>query len=242
VRICTASRDEINHSTSLKDDDQDLRSPRDDPNRNSSSQNGQDWQARPSYSFSQGGFNRAAIEPNTPMPGFISSREALKILPPDPVRTITNAQKRKPTKQSANVGKKTYQPIQRMAPSLIKLEEQLPPFIETKKPPIKVVSSGIVQDRGLQNQPARLLMLQPLDQHSSPPRGVDLDFLPSVSFSSPSIDSVPSSTEKANRNLSNVASLPLAHRPPLVEKAAGPKDFAGGRAPRGRGATRRKYV
>lgn len=151
-----------------------------------------------SMTTTQIGFSTASISPNINIvglgnlnsnasqngmtTGFISSREALSLLPAKQFTTHTNPKKRK----SNDIIPPKEKPSQ---PRQATLKTWITKPIETPPPPkIKVRSSGIIQDRGKssKNVPGPA----PLQQFSSPPREYDIDALPSVSFSSPNCPAI----------------------------------------------------
>lgn len=114
--------------------------------------------------------------------GFMTSREALAILPVEQHTSHNNPKKRKadivPT---ISAKEKSFQPKQATLKTWITKDIAL--RLTETPPQLKVRSSGIVQDRG---KPCKSIRHPPLlQQSSSPSRGYDIDALPSVSFSSP---------------------------------------------------------
>ena len=115
---------------------------------------------------------------NCMMTGFMSSREALSILSTEP--TTTNINKRKaeyplPKKLKPRAAKQS---------TLTSWISQDKSTRSTETCKIKPRPSGIVHDR---MKPVPVVAL-PANQSPSPPRGYDLDALPTVSFSSPTCD------------------------------------------------------
>ena len=137
-------------------------------------------------SFGGPGLNRGlqGTNPATGPPmGFMTSREALAILPPEQLTQGNEARKRKAGKAELPESKdKSCRPKQEIlscfiSPDLFLNTAGLPTFAN------KTVSSGIVQDRG---KPFTTPPIFPQTHLSSSPyRGLDVDSLPSVSFSSP---------------------------------------------------------
>jgi hypothetical protein len=117
------------------------------------------------------------------MTGFITSREALSILPTEP--TINNKRKAEqphPQKSKPRVTK------QSTLTSWIQEELREDPLPVVAKFDVKTRSTGVVHDRGKPTEPPRAML--PPDPSSSPARGYDIDALPPVLFSSPSAGKV----------------------------------------------------
>ena len=176
--------------------------------------------------------------------GFMSSREALAILPPEQLPKITPAAKRKATNAvegkiltkavrrselATNVveGIKLTKAVRRSEQATNAVEgikftkevrseqKTMPMFINPdslfdfrvipnlNKPS---VSSGIVQDRGKPLKTSPVLPQNHLS--SSPDRGLNIDALPSVSFSSPST-ALATQEEKGTIHLSTSPLIPI---------------------------------
>lgn len=152
--------------------------------------------------------------PTGPPMGFMSSREALAILPPEQLTQGNEIKKRKAGQAELPESKdKSCRPKQETSSSFISPDL----FLNTVPLPIfatKTASSGIVQDRGkpLTTPP----VLPQTHLSSSPYRGLDVDALPSVSFSSPS-STLPAEGVKA----SDLTTSPLVPAgPPRVGNLA----------------------
>jgi len=111
--------------------------------------------------------------------GFMSSREALSILSTEP--TTTNINNKRKAEHPLSKKLKPRAAKQSTLTSWIS-QDKSTRSMETCK--IKARPSGIVHDRG---KPVPAVAL-PANQSPSPPRGYNLDALPSVSFSSPTCD------------------------------------------------------
>jgi hypothetical protein len=106
---------------------------------------------------------------------FISSREALSLLPAEQFTSATIPRKRK--SDDFVTKRKPSQPKQAT------LETWITHSIQPPTPKTKLRSSGIVKDR--RKSSGHISIPHPLDGSSSPSRGYDIDALPEVSFSSP---------------------------------------------------------
>jgi hypothetical protein len=116
--------------------------------------------------------------------GFMSGRQALAHLPPEQLTYDNNSKKRKaeiPGKAAPTT--KTAGPVQKPLKSFMNPDDifNIRDFSLPSKPSI---SSGIVQDRGKPLKRGRVLAQSRFS--SSPELGLNVDALPSVSFSSPS--------------------------------------------------------
>jgi hypothetical protein len=150
--------------------------------------------------------------------GFISSRQALSILPRERTPPSPNPRKRKINSiSSTNPSKSKQTTIKSYMDPILDIPHEKPAKIK------KLPSSGIIQDRG------RLVTvkteLPSIQQMSSPHRGCDVDELPFVSFSSsplkelnaksPSREGfsspplINSPTNPANRNLEELSGFVL---------------------------------
>lgn len=111
--------------------------------------------------------------------GFITSREALSILPSEPT-TKNKKHAEHPLRKKA----KPRIPKQLTMTSWIQEDIRDEPPAVLAKYEFKTRSTGIVHDRGKPSGPPRVIL--PPDPSSSPAPGYDIDALPPVSFSSPS--------------------------------------------------------
>lgn len=144
-----------------------------------------------SHAFTAGAINRNMTMNSTTQIGFMTTREALSILPPEQLSDRYTSKKRKSEIPSILLTSKPKpaQPKQTSLSNWIKGEPEVQPQVEHEPPLTRVISSGIIQDRGpppRKNQPPLLPSVLP---PSSPERGCDPDLLPAVSFSSPYDDS-----------------------------------------------------
>jgi hypothetical protein len=110
--------------------------------------------------------------------GFITSREALSILPSEPTTNNKRKAEHPPLKKS-----KLRVPKQSTLTSWIQEEIRDDPLAVLVKHEFKTRSTGIVHDRGKPTETPQATL--PSDPSSSPARGYDIDALPTVSFSSP---------------------------------------------------------
>jgi hypothetical protein len=110
--------------------------------------------------------------------GFMTSREALSILPAEQHANTINPKKRKQDKTSTTTSKAS-----RPKQTTLRTWVSKPTRSAEPEPVLKARSSGIIQDRGktARNVPIRIIP----QQMSSPERGYDIEALPTVSFSSP---------------------------------------------------------
>ena len=150
--------------------------------------------------------------------GFMTSREALAILPLEQSTSHNNSKKRKADAgPTISAKQKLFQPKQATLKTWITKDITLRPT-EPPPPQFKVRSSGIVQDRG---KPCKSTRHPPLlEQSSSPSRGYDINALPSVSFSSPTRfeiddDDEFSSPPKPAKDLNDIPTSPLAPSHPI---------------------------
>ena len=152
---------------------------------------------------------------------FMTSREALAILPLEQPTIHNNPKKRKAdVVPPISVKVKSFQPKQATLKTWITKDIPLRPT-EPPPPQFKVCSSGIVQDRGKPSKSIRHNAL--LQQSSSPSRGYDIDALPSVSFSSPTRSEIddddefcsplPKPTKRLDPN--DIPTSPLAPSPSI---------------------------
>jgi len=122
--------------------------------------------------------------------GFMTSREALSILPPEQLTNTPKPKKRKADHPSTSTkfNGKTGRPKQATLKTWF--TNDVPSVrVNVAKAPIKRdLSSGIIHDRGkaLHGKP----VLPALQQMSSPSRGYDIDALPAAFSSSPTIEPV----------------------------------------------------
>jgi hypothetical protein len=132
-----------------------------------------------------GNVNQLVQSSNLTTIGFMTSREALSILPPEQLANADkNPRKRKADNKHPSNIKKAVKPQQTTLQTWFNLE--VPQHNSEPAPrPMKVSSSGIIQDRGKAIKPGPSLP-QPQDM-SSPRRGYDINELPSLSFSSPAV-------------------------------------------------------
>jgi len=157
--------------------------------------------------------------------GFMSSREALAILPPEQLPKITPAAKRKATNavegviltKAARRSEQATNAVEKFTKEVRSEQKTMQMFInpdslfdfriipKLNKPS---VSSGIVQDRGKPLKTSPVLPQNHLS--SSPDRGLNIDALPSISFSSPST-ALATQEEKGTVHLST---SPLIPTPP----------------------------
>ena len=138
-----------------------------------------------SQSFNAGTINQN-LKVNMSQIGFMTTREALSILPPEQLTNSKNMKKRKAgVASSAPSESKVRQSKQTSLKSWFAGEPQ----VEQKAPLVRVQSSGIIQDRGRVSCKAQLPALLPDTLPPSSPESVyDPDLLPAVSFSSPHVD------------------------------------------------------
>jgi hypothetical protein len=133
-----------------------------------------------------GGVNQLMQPSSTTTMGFMTSREALSILPPEQLTNAdNNPRKRKAdSKAPATTKPKSAKPKQTTLQTWINPDRQSHPG-ESVIPSSKVCSSGIIQDRGkaIKSGPT----LPHPHEMSSPSRGLEIESLPSLSFSSPAV-------------------------------------------------------
>ena len=165
--------------------------------------------------------------------GFMSGRQALAHLPPEQLTYDNNPKKRKaeiPGKAAPTT--KTAGPVQKPLKSFMNPDDifNIRDFSLPSKPS---VSSGIVQERGKPLKRGRLIPRSRLS--SSPDLGVNVDALPSVSFSSPST-TVAAKEEiiKENNLITSPlmpGALPLSRKPepyfPAPQVIPNPQAFKG---------------
>ena len=180
---------------------------------------------------------RGTNPPTGPPMGFMTSREALAILPPEQLTQGSWARKRNAREAELPESKdKSCRPKQEtlsnfISPDLFLNTAGLSTFAN------KTVSSGIVQDR------CKPLITPPVfpETHlsSSPYRGLDVDALPSVSFSSPS-STFPAEEVKAS-DLTTSPLVPVGpHRVVNLASVTAMSDTTGkAAATRALGASRR---
>lgn len=109
--------------------------------------------------------------------GFMTSRQALAILPPEQLSTQTNARKRK--SESTSRASLKQKPLQQKLAILEKRQDISSPLVQRA---VRMQSSGVIHDR---QKPVSAKITLPMQQSSSPDRGYDVDNLPPVAFSSP---------------------------------------------------------
>jgi hypothetical protein len=121
--------------------------------------------------------------------GFMTSREALSILPPEQLTNAdSSSRKRKADSKAPTTTKsKSSKPKQTTLQTWINQDSQSQPA-EPAIPPSKVYSSGIIHDRGKATKSGPTLP-QPHEM-SSPSRGLEIEALPSLSFSSPAVPDI----------------------------------------------------
>jgi hypothetical protein len=163
--------------------------------------------------------------PTGPPMGFMTSREALAVLPPEQLTQGPEGKKRKSgAAELPDLKNKSWRPKQEttssgfVSPDVYLNTAGLPGFAT------KTVSSGIVQDRG--KPLAKTPVLPQTHLSSSPYHGLDVDALPSVSFSSPK-SALPAEEVRAN----DLTTSPLVSngQPQVLDLAKAP-----GRGRRGR--------
>jgi hypothetical protein len=133
-----------------------------------------------------GGVNQLMQPSSMTTMGFMTSREALSILPPEQLANAdNNPRKRKAdSKAPAATKPKSAKPKQTTLQTWINQDNPGQPS-EFVIPPSKACSSGIIQDRGKATKSGPILP-QPHEM-SSPSRGLEIEALPSLSFSSPAL-------------------------------------------------------
>jgi hypothetical protein len=140
-----------------------------------------------SRTFNTRDVNRSMALNTTSQTGFMTTREALSILPSKQLSNSYSSKKRR-AEPSALPSSNTKPPtaVQTSLSTWITGRTE----VKEKAPLTRALSSGIVQDRG---PPFRKIQQSPLIPtclpSSSPERGYDPDLLPAVSFSSPYDDS-----------------------------------------------------
>lgn len=159
-----------------------------------------------SQTFGAGAMSRNTTLNTMTQIGFMTTREALSILPPERLTNNNNPRKRKADPLPTSTRAKASQPKQMSLSSWIAGDTQPQQIPE----PIKVRSSGIIQDRiKVSWRPKTPTVIPDCLPSSSPERGYDPDSLPAVSFSSPYNDTCKDRTVVAEECLNEIPTSPL---------------------------------
>jgi hypothetical protein len=162
-----------------------------------------------------GNLNQNNVPVGMALTGFISSREALSILPPEKAASDTHSRKRKGETAMLTAAPK-QKPVEPKQTTLKPWTNSngTTPSVEPAPTQIKPRSSGIIHDRGKAVKSDKAL--PSLQQMSSPDRGCDFDALPSLSFSSS--PNKPPAVE--HRHLDEISTSPLAiHTSNVIENS-----------------------